>query len=469
MPAPLLSVPADVGATSAPIALTADMLRQAARSGVLEIASPGGARYRVEDVREQQEAGGRWSILGRVRTAIGPQSMVLTIGSDAVFGVIPRPDGRQLHVTTTRGATAVALAGPMAPPGTTAASETDYVVPVQPAVAAQAGHAPVMAASKAVAAAEPAPTRIDVLGLYTDNLVTLRGSVSAAETEITNAFAIANQAHVDSQTGVVLRVTSLRQVAIDASRSNRQALDDITYNRVAGVDLVALRDAQSADLVALVRPYTDVNGSCGNGWLGGWNHSPSSASPAWGFSVSNVAPCSPYVVAHEIGHNIGSMHDIVTSSSNGTVEYGAYPFSFGYRQDGPPAFATIMAYPAANQPRLGYLSSPESVRCGAPCGIAGEADNVLSHRLMASRIAAFRSVPGTVSILDADGFEPEPGLWAASPRLTLRLSGVAPAGGVQVSLQFGGGTALPGVDYVTPPQATYTIPEGQSKWTSRSR
>jgi hypothetical protein len=160
---------------------------------------------------------------------------------------------------------------------------------------------------------------------------------------------------------------------------------------------------------------------------------------------------------------MGSMHDVVTSTSNGSVTYGAYPFSFGYRQSGPPAFATIMAYPASGQPRVGFFSSPASSRCGAPCGRADEADNVRSLKLMASRIAAFRGPAGTVSILDADAYEPEPGLWSSSPRLTVRYSGIAPADGIRFTLQFAGGSAIAGVDYQAPTQATFSIPAGQSE------
>src|SRR3546814_20992212 len=63
-------------------------------------------------------------------------------------------------------------------------------------------------------------TAIVVLGLYTDDLVELRGSVSAAETEVTNLFAIANQAHLDSATGVQLKVAALKRVSVDPELAN---------------------------------------------------------------------------------------------------------------------------------------------------------------------------------------------------------------------------------------------------------
>src|SRR3546814_7205664 len=83
---------------------------------------------------------------------------------------------------------------------------------------------------------------------------------------------------------------------------------------------------------------------------------PQAISYDYSVSVSNVVPCSPYVLSHEIGHNLGSTHDRETMSASGHLDYGVYQSSFGYRQDGPPAFATVMAYAAGEQPWLGHFS-----------------------------------------------------------------------------------------------------------------
>ncbi len=461
-----IQMPALIAGSAQPLSLTRAMLERAWRSRVLVVGLPDGTQYAVDLEREHTGPGGEWTVVGRVHTRVGPQPMVLTFGPDAVFGILPRPDGFQLQVSTTRGLTTVALAGGLLPPAAPGApaADPDYVIPPVVADAAINSAGLTNHQSAAAALAEvSSQTEVVVLGLYTGDLVELRGSVSTVETEMVNLFAIANQSHIDSATGVELKLAGLRQATIEPTDNNHVALSAITENQVAGIDLVQLRDSLAADLVALVRPYRDTHGSCGVAWLNGAGRS-RYISDAYGFSVTNVLePCGPHVLAHELGHNMGSAHDVATQTWSGGVEYGAHPFSFGYRQDGPPAFATIMAY-TAGQPWLGYFSSPESTRCGTACGVASEADNVRSLRLMAPYIAAFRGPPGSLSLLNVETYEPEAGQFG-NLFFRVLLSGVAPAGGVRFDLVVSGGTATQGVDFTSTAMTGITIPEGERQAT----
>lgn len=450
----------------------------AASKGQLMIQLPSGERFGIRFERSEYASNGNWTFIGKVSTQLGPQAAVLTFGPAGVFGVLPIPQGSQMQLTTTRGVTVLEPLRPMHPRDpATGELPIDYVIPPAaaqpvmwngltqevPAVAlapppvrllvgASSGAKAVAAASAAVPAD---PVQVDVLGLYTKNMVELRGSVAAAETEVQNYLAVANQAHRDSNTGITLKYVGLQQVDYPATALNETALADLRANTMPdGTDVQALRESLRADLVALHRPYVSGDTNGGIGYLGSAGGYDGAA-----FSVSNL---STYTFAHETGHNLGSMHDIVTSTTNGVVSYGAFAYSFGYRQDGPPAFATIMAYPANGQPQIGYFSHPGTTAClGVACGTE-EADNARSLRNMAPVVSEYRLPPNLISVSATPTVEGDPGsLWARTATVTVKLSTPAPVGGVRFDIGTKDGSALAGADYAAWSQSA-GFSEGES-------
>lgn len=392
----LLRLPAASGTGPTPLQLTTATLERAWQAGVLTVSPSHGAPWRVAIEDRRPEPGGLWTLVGRVQTRFGGQAMVMTFGPDGIFGVLPQPDGSQLQVTTSAGVVRIAPAGGILPPGEDPSSVgPDYLIPeVRSAVAARARRDRDLPGAQAPKSS--ASIDITVLGLYTPDLVAQRGSVAAAEAQYVSMLAIANQAHLDSGSRVRLELAGLQLVAIDPALGNYEAIYAVTDNRVEGIDLHQLRDTLAADLVAVLRTYRQSHGNCGVGWLNGGGRAPEAISDAHGFSVSNVAPCGPHVLAHEIGHNLGSAHNReVQVAADGRIDYGVYEYSFGHALLDPP-FATIMGYGVGGH--VNVFSTPALAICGGPCGREDEVDNVRSINEAAPATAAFRDPPGHLPV-----------------------------------------------------------------------
>jgi hypothetical protein len=481
----IMEIPAATG-RPAPIALDLPAMRKALRRGELAIQLADGTHYPVLVESERFDFGGRSTFVGKVKTRTGMQSAVLTFGKDAVFGVLPMPDGRKLSVSTTNGIVGVALAGGIIPPGMEGHAGSDVVLPgpdgkpvradtgkEKPTAEPAPWHAPSRRAGSTRVAAQAVPepmaeVRVDVLGLFGDDLVAYRGSVSAAETEIVSMVAIASQAHLDSGSRVRFNVAATRRISFPADRYSGALLDDLYANQIAGLDVPGARDAAGADLVFILHNYVAGDPACGVTYLASMENR-SNVDDELAYSVSGTGLCGPYTVAHELGHNLGAMHDRATSTVAGNVSYGAYSYSFGYKAcvgvgDEAEGFATIMAYQDSGdcyKERLGYFSTPSVQACfGMACGEVDRADNVRGFNRIATAVAAYRDRPGSLSVADIEDIEPRSGetRWIGVP---IRLTGVAPAGGVTINARIVGGTATPGLDYEAEPETTLAIPAGE--------
>lgn len=422
-----------------PVTVSEDHAFAAIFQGGMWIPDGAGGRVYAKYARQILHPNGDWTYIGKVATARGEQSAVITFGRDAVFGVIPQASGYPLRLLTSHGRTLLlrtdgaALA--RSPRVRMLYAQPDYRIPPRHAGAANAqarsGSAPTAASVADGAASGPT---IDVMVAYTPGLVSEYGTVSAALTRINNLVDLANQAYSDSQVHQSIRLVHTLEVNYTDANSNATALDDITGNDGNGhgvpvppplQPVAPARSQYGADLVVLLRRFDNAtDGGCGIGWLIGGGEQPIVPSQDYIFGYSVVSDgsdagyyCLDSTFAHELGHNMGDAHDRANSGSP-----GAYSYSYGYLGNGAYGFSTIMAYGTDTTTPLDVFSNPNISICqNTPCGIAdnspSSADNAHSMNNTASLIAQFEPTmvgnqsPLTTARYDVNGDKKSDLLW----------------------------------------------------------
>src|SRR5688572_19395535 len=262
----------------------------------------------------------------------------------------------------------------------------------------------------ATAKASVSQVVVDLLVVYTSGYANRLGA--NLSTRLNNLVTAANTAYADSDVGITLRLVRAEMVSYPdyPAAGDDDALDAITPAggvHAAFTNVESIRTAYGADLVTLLRDYTGASGSAGSGiaWVGG-TIAPGSA-PYMYSVVSGCTTGCDFVFVHEIGHNMGNMHDRATVAWQGGGS-GSFSYSYGHYScsGGPTAlacnpfvsncasqpecntsrsgtnnFADIMAYFHASTTRNMRFSNPAVVGCrGAlgilsPCGVAESQSN----------------------------------------------------------------------------------------------
>jgi hypothetical protein len=232
--------------------------------------------------------------------------------------------------------------------------------------------------------------QIDVMVLYTAS-----ARDAAAPDSISNiintAIAGTNQAYYNSLITQRINLVYTAEVAYQESGNMQTDLSRLQASGDGYLDQVqGLRDTYHADLVSLI---VNEPSYCGIGYV---MQNTSSSFESYAFTVTHVScTAGNYSLAHELGHNMGALHDLYVDPNS-----YQFPYSHGYvNLTG--RWRTIMAY--NNQcadngidcTRVQYFSNPGTLYSGAPMGDASTADN---HRVLnetAFTVANFRLRPVT--------------------------------------------------------------------------
>lgn len=399
---------------------------RAIASGRLQLTTPAGEHLDFRYERHVQHPNGDWTWVGSI-VGDAAQEAIITFGDKAAFGTIGQPGKEPLRLTIEHGVSWLIETDPRKIAGLnnvgTRPTEPDFLV--APDLAGrvarrkEASGAVTAAGSPSTSAAgATAATTVDLALGYTPGFVSYYGGESQALTRLNNMVDITNEAYVNSQIDARVRLVRTVPVNYTDSNSNDTALEEMTgfvapstktTPAAAFSELRAARDQYGADLVSLVRRFnTPENEGCGIAWLiGGGRSGLDTGDAFFGYSVVSDGRdegtdgktyfCREETLAHELGHNMGSAHDVDTSNGDDNVlqqnEYGVFDYSFGYKTtSGTGNFYTIMAYGDSGQTRYRVFSNPRITTCGGlACGVDNQADNARSISQTISTVAAFRA------------------------------------------------------------------------------
>ena len=262
------------------------------------------------------------------------------------------------------------------------------------------------------------------------------GSTADVEAAIASAVADSNLCYRKSLVPLQLRVVHMAEVSYTPTGTLNIDLDRLKAKSDGYMDSVhTLRDQYGADLVCLLTTDSDYGG------LASTMTRPSLNFESSGFNVNvwDQLGAPSYTLAHEIGHNMGCLHN--REDATWTSEYDYGEFCFGKRWlVGAEGYRTVMSYNNASQynNRIPHFSNPSVSFEGVATGNVGTENNAKVLALSAPYTANFRSavVQGIVtSIFDLSLTE------EATGSIKVRLA-TEPASSVTVNASISGDANL---------------------------
>jgi hypothetical protein len=230
---------------------------------------------------------------------------------------------------------------------------------------------------------------IDLLVLYTPAASDGAGGPDGMAALIDTAVADANSAYENSQVNARLRLVHTADVNYQETDDINQDLNNLEQGDTGNgpiPDVRQLRAQYQADLVCMITETTGGPFGLANQMQ---NVDVNFSDQAFSIVQRQFAN-TYYVMAHELGHNMGCQHDRANSD-----ESGAFSFSYAYRfVVNNINYHTVMA-PQPGLP-IPYFSNPDVLFLGVPTGVPEDqpdsANNAETINLTAATVAQFSSL-----------------------------------------------------------------------------
>ncbi len=353
-----------VGATAvAEYELPVDFERLARAPGAIALELPDGRSVSIR--RREIVARGAGDLLWRGRVRGGGEA-VLTLRAGhlaasiwapgAVFEIVPQGAGRQRLVEVDAEKLEVCGGIPPAADDLSAAAATS---------------------------ADPS-ARIDLLGVYSREVLEALGGALAVETFFQHNVDLTNISYKNSGVASRVRLVHTALVSVDDGPS---AGDSFLAWVQTHPEVAALREQHGADVVGLI--YERQTRFCGTAAMlfrPGFN----GAAQAF-FVMQRPCGASSLTFPHEVGHLQGADHN----PENAAAAAGHSPFGFGHYYDG--VYRTVMSYsdPCGDScPAAPFFSNPKRRFQRRTTGIANKRDNARVLDETAELVAGFRPDAG---------------------------------------------------------------------------
>ncbi|MBA5249143.1 MAG: hypothetical protein FE834_06360, partial [Gammaproteobacteria bacterium] len=216
---------------------------------------------------------------------------------------------------------------------------------------------------------------IDVMIFWDQEFESRVGGANQALTALYGKIATINQAFSDSDIYIDIKLVHSRKIAYNNNNGNLDALKAMQEGKEAFANVATLRASYGADLVGFIRENNESYESGGVAYVLGLGDKGSmrDVNKAHAFFLAvddkNDQSYSNKSFMHEIGHNLGSLHDR-NHVTNGS-EIPIFPYSYGHDDclngDDCGTFGTIMSY---DRPAVAKFSNPSKTCNGKPCGVA---------------------------------------------------------------------------------------------------